>query len=709
MADLNPSKVSDGHSDGTLNGQQQVQSVVPLICYICPETPKFAKKSELFEHLLGIRHKTMVKKASTEVPELKTPHGRFLAWWRKYHIDQELKGYCAAKEESATEVAKPTKTMPKICYICTETTEFSDQQHLIKHLLSDKHCNKFRESLSGNSIDRSALTKFMAWYHEHDIALLLKPHREGTTSQRVQVVDKLADNHQLPQNSQNGLQTAQKNVTENRTESIPLVCLICPGQNRFSDQAQLIEHLDSESHLSQMARLSATRGTPQPDPRLRQWDEWFFKHKIGEKLMAQGKIKYGPRQERASKAALGGSNIDALDDGRYPSPVSVPTRSSYDTNQEAMAKQDWNATRHSDPTSDEIKLFNNALSELVTNWLKDTPAAEANLSELLQRKDCDVEPETGRLLDPILYPRTLRAHMEDKDKDKASLAATERIRAYFAQHPERFLRYQDSKLHQLRDKKAQEEIEKEAQSRAAWEAETAAQLAQEAAARRPQIRCHFRPAEPRDVKAITDLYNKEVSGQSTVMELEHLPSAHVQNLLRICNATSLPFAVAIEGDSANLDIKKEKLIGFAMIIQGTRGFTGLNNVMGKVGGKLVVVVDEAFRRKKIGSALIHLVLTSCSRQCPEQREGYDFINPKKIKGLEEAGAINFFYIDVEVIVRSGNTEKQTQQGERFQGLLDALEGRFCILLFKYEHRALHNGLYYFDKATFRHWARNLSV
>ncbi|KAI1267386.1 hypothetical protein F5Y18DRAFT_444249 [Xylariaceae sp. FL1019] len=728
MADLDHSIVPEGPSTGTLNGQQQVQSVIPLICYICPETPKFDKKSALFKHLLGIRHKTMAKKGEIAGPEPETPFGRFLGWWEKYNIDQELRDYsdhCCAKEMLATAAPEPTKTIPQVCYLCSETTEFSHQQQLIAHLLSESHCKKFRESLRGNFDNWDALKKFLTWYNEHNIDLLMKPHIEDNTrAQRAQIVDMLFGNHRQLQSAGNDLRdTQQAVVPENKSEENSLACPICPETHDFFLQAQMIDHLGSESHLSRMARLNATRGTNKPDYRLRQYDEWFFKHKIGEKLLAAGKIKYALRNEDGkptqigkilfsgtSKPTLRGGNPDAMDDGLHPSPASAPTRSSFDAGEEAMATQDWNATPRSfleKATPEETEAFKMAYTDAITNWVQNTHVVQANLAELQDRKDCDIEPETGRLLEPVLYPRTLRAQVDDLDKGNASMAATERIRAFFAQHPERFLGLRDSRSQQSRDKRTREEIQKEAQRRAAQDAEDDARYEREAAARRPQIACHFRPAESRDVNAITDLYNKEVAGQSTVMELDPLPTAHMQNLLKICTASSLPFAVAVEGDSASLDNKQEKVIGFAMVIQGTRGFTGLNNVMGKVGGKLLVVVDEAFRKKKIGTALINLMLTSCSGLCPERREGYKFINPKKIKGLGQGDGtdLKFFYIDMEVILESGNTEQESRQSERYKWISDLLEDKFCMLLTKYEYKALFNGRHYLDKVTFRHFAR----
>lgn len=42
---------------------------------------------------------------------------------------------------------------------------------------------------------------------------------------------------------------------EDKISSIPLICLLCPNQPRFSDQSHLLTHVSSKSHLAAQFKL----------------------------------------------------------------------------------------------------------------------------------------------------------------------------------------------------------------------------------------------------------------------------------------------------------------------------------------------------------------------------------------------------------------------------------------------------------------------
>ncbi|KAI0017301.1 hypothetical protein F4780DRAFT_616406 [Xylariomycetidae sp. FL0641] len=88
------------------------------------------------------------------------------------------------------------------------------------------------------------------------------------------------------------------------TQNIPLVCLICPNNLRFSDISHLLTHVSSKSHLSNYFELSIIRDDKEEaGDALDQFDAWFHDNDIKGllRLRMAARAQKGTQQARASQ------------------------------------------------------------------------------------------------------------------------------------------------------------------------------------------------------------------------------------------------------------------------------------------------------------------------------------------------------------------------------------------------------------------------
>lgn len=82
-------------------------------------------------------------------------------------------------------------------------------------------------------------------------------------------------------------------------QSIPLVCIICPKNTKFSDVSHLLTHISSKGHLSNMFKLDIAKYTDEDArARLEQYQSWFDEHNIRELLQNRS-------ENRVQKVACG--------------------------------------------------------------------------------------------------------------------------------------------------------------------------------------------------------------------------------------------------------------------------------------------------------------------------------------------------------------------------------------------------------------------
>jgi L-amino acid N-acyltransferase YncA len=229
-------------------------------------------------------------------------------------------------------------------------------------------------------------------------------------------------------------------------------------------------------------------------------------------------------------------------------------------------------------------------------------------------------------------------------------------------------------------------------------------------AHKVQFPCHLRPATKSDIKAITDIYNQEVAEGYKVMDTNPLNQDDFYNIYSQCLTEEMPFVVAVEGWHGKIAEPHEVIIGFALVTAVNRGISGSYKTLSRIGGKLLVIVKTGYRRKKIGTALIDILITNCTGWYISKR-GYQFVNSTHDWMSTEFGSNprKWWYLEMEVMIRSGANEEMTRKGEEFQLIWNFLESKFDLLLKHYDEKCFYDPrrMNWLDKLTFRRVCRTL--
>ncbi|KAI0602999.1 hypothetical protein F4775DRAFT_7627 [Biscogniauxia sp. FL1348] len=353
---------------------------------------------------------------------------------------------------------------------------------------------------------------------------------------------------------------------------------------------------------------------------------------------------------------------------------------------QTWTEQNWDETRRarwkkSYEYEEPVTGITSYLQEYIKNW-----------------QECDVNTVTGELLPPVEYPLTKSGHDED-----GMITSEMRHQSYCRKPPKK-------------GRRARRRAKKAAQ-KAAQKAAIAEPLVNEPPLElQPNIDdvlipCHIRPVQESDMEGVAEVYNNEVKNGYKVMDVNPVSVEDFQALILACQHDKMPFIVALEGWHPPHKDANPRLIGFALVDAVSRGITGSRFTRSCHGGKITVIVHPDFRRKRIGSALIDIILSSCSRTY-FPKLGYQFLNPNQDHTFMRPvyNGRQWHYLEMDVIVRSGESEEETRKGEEFQWIWNYLEERYLLILVNYGVKMLKNPdtepVQYLDKLTFRHLCRH---
>ncbi|CAJ2506148.1 Uu.00g002780.m01.CDS01 [Anthostomella pinea] len=382
--------------------------------------------------------------------------------------------------------------------------------------------------------------------------------------------------------------------------------------------------------------------------------------------------------------------------------------------------QEWNRTKR--PTKKSLEAMSDDeeefvippyLEDYVNNWNAKTTECETDFLTIgvENHEDCDVDTLTGILMQPIDYPETKpdpSIPQSSKQSKTSQMAMAAREAHLDRTDPERKLK---RKLAVAAKRKAAADAAKA--EKAAADAREKAFL-EELHAPNPhevKVPCHLRPAVESDMPGVAAIYNKEIDEGWRVIDAGKVSPDRFRQLFNGCREEKMPFVVALEGWH-DPNITDNRVIGFAFIDAISRGIMGAYSTHSRPGGRLTVVVDSEFRRKKVGTALIDVVMTACStRYLPKL--GHQFVNPLQNRTTmrPEYNSRYWWYIDMVVHIKSEKTEKMTRQGDEFKWIWDWLESTFVLILIDYDEKCLKDQRQprgeWLDRLTFRHVCRAL--
>ncbi|RYP45143.1 hypothetical protein DL768_008461 [Monosporascus sp. mg162] len=375
---------------------------------------------------------------------------------------------------------------------------------------------------------------------------------------------------------------------------------------------------------------------------------------------------------------------------------------------ELWTEQDWNETRRPKPKkpwdedsihSDMDIIISGSLKRFVEWWADAIPEIKADFLErdVPGHQHRDVDTSTGTLIEPVEYPDTFRPPGS--------------VKTQFDLTPQEYI---NSVLHELQlraDRIAQKKSKRET---AAIKAARQRVIEEDVNADKVQVDCHIRPATEKDMEGVAAIYNREVNNSYKVVDTQPVTVAKFQELLRGCKAQSQPFVVAVaDWHFADMENCENSIIGFCLVDALERGISGSYNTSTKPCGKIIVVVHPDWRQKKLGTALIDVIMASCSTRYTS-RQGYQWVSTPddEVHVRPSYNKRRWHMLQIQVLVRSGKSKEDVQRGEEYKWIFEFLEAKFALLLTKHDEKLYYHpsqalGLnHWLDRLTFEHRCRD---
>ncbi|KAI1344269.1 hypothetical protein F5Y15DRAFT_411119 [Xylariaceae sp. FL0016] len=418
-----------------------------------------------------------------------------------------------------------------------------------------------------------------------------------------------------------------------------------------------------------------------------------------------------------NSVTLGNGNLEFdYDDSQMQSPQHICDCRWTLPEANAWTDQDWNATprtrrdaekkKREKCTSFDIQpdLMTPWLQRFVNEWRQNVPYVEASfLSEDSYHERCDIDTMTGRLLDPVHFPEPREA-----DPNKPAIVS-EPVSTTIKRKNK-----QAADLKRIRESKAQ------SNGKLGETVDTASPQPQSDAdpeygrSGRVHMAAYFRPAALRDLEDIEAIYNGEIKGYK-MADAEPLDFEHFQDMYNECLQNNMPFIVAVEGWHDPEREDTERVIGFTFIDFLYRGIRGSPATFMPEAGKVTLVVHENFRQQGLGTMLLDLAVSSCSRAY-NTKSGYQFVNPNGDRRLyhPDFNPRQWCYLVIDVVVKSGKNKDEVRRSAEFQWIYDWLEAKFVFLLENHIHKAFYNPRdrdrsEWYDRFTFRHQCNPVKV
>ncbi|KAI2637403.1 hypothetical protein GGS21DRAFT_489179 [Xylaria nigripes] len=348
------------------------------------------------------------------------------------------------------------------------------------------------------------------------------------------------------------------------------------------------------------------------------------------------------------------------------------------------------------------KLFRMSVSQYMAAWIREAHVIQTNfLSKGVDKyKDCDIDTFEGVPMKPVDYPNTLTQKFVSRAQLKMTSTKWQEIMT---------AEFERRSVSAIVEPKLKIEPKATAEVTNSQSVSGTATLTEKPSnPNEVKIPCHLRPARGLDMGDIQAIYNQEIEDGYSVMDTKPVSIESFQAIYRQCLAENVPFVVAVEGWHGTEDTHEE-VIGFALLTAVDRGIAGSHETLSSCGGRLLVIVKPEYRRNKIGTALIDVLMTSCSNRYTS-KGGYQYVNPTEssITLRDRKRRRKWWYLDIDMMIRSAGNESRTRKGEEFQWIADFLELKFFLLLKNYDERRSFDPrrMIWLDKLTFRHTCRD---
>ncbi|KAK0630609.1 hypothetical protein B0T17DRAFT_636873 [Bombardia bombarda] len=313
-------------------------------------------------------------------------------------------------------------------------------------------------------------------------------------------------------------------------------------------------------------------------------------------------------------------------------------------------KYNWDDPKGQD--NDNIFLEESFIATFVNAWLRTTSEdIEVSFTDTNDSHDCDIDTNTGELLPPMEYPKTM------VDLSQVNPAWEWRRQNWTATLLLKNLESQEGSISgnrwDIRNVMAEKNESESAPKKIEWKEEKteSEEELEPVNTYTPQVPCYLRPAVNDDMEEVAGIYNWEVMNGLQAIDSEPLPVKDFEEIFETTRKLGMPFLVALSGSARRPHLqkgnvvyyspyrqpktdennhsdgkKRGKVIGFAYLSVWAPGLAGGGSGASRATAKINLFVHPDQRRKKIGFSLMDKLLSTISRTF-HLENAYDFVDP----------------------------------------------------------------------------------
>ncbi|KAK4190123.1 hypothetical protein QBC35DRAFT_378858 [Podospora australis] len=319
---------------------------------------------------------------------------------------------------------------------------------------------------------------------------------------------------------------------------------------------------------------------------------------------------------------------------------------------------DWHRYNWASPTGqddDEVFITHEFVHAFVNAWMKEIPEDVKPTflkPEVDAHWECDVDTNTGELLEPVEYPNTmfdpssdLSADLDERRRNWTSALYIKRQRKLLKKreqlYPGRTSDYVTAESIAEQIPCTREEMQASVQQK------PVVPLYNNSV---PRIPCFLRPAERVDMEAVKNIYELEMKSGFQTLDSMPLTSTEWEKILGTTQTLNMPFVAAVRGNARTFGLKSgnlqwspfnqvpvdfddpnghekdNEILGFAYVSVWQPGLAGSATGSSRATTRVHVYVHPDYRKKKIGTCLLDKIM-SCISPRMSSNEGYDFIDP----------------------------------------------------------------------------------
>lgn len=334
--------------------------------------------------------------------------------------------------------------------------------------------------------------------------------------------------------------------------------------------------------------------------------------------------------EDGIEGALGGAEKDIRN--------GIAPKHNFQDYGKSWVKSNWD----NEGDNDEVLISPDFLQSFILFWVQEVPnniRAEFLEQDISGHWDCDVDTNTGLLMEPVKMPGTM---VDPSQVEEKTAWRQQNWTSSLLMRREINLAKHDNKHNPPRG--WTETIIKPATPSNVIEESSNSKLYEpERSPHAPRVPCHMRPARKEDLEGVREIYNMEVVSGIQAVDTEPVSLDAFEKIFETTQELKMPFIVVISGPFQNKaadyvpgaqypqsqnNPPLGQVLAFGYLTIWEPGLAGDMKSASRMTARVHVHVHPKAQGKKLGHACLDKIISTVSyRHASKLASGCEFVNP----------------------------------------------------------------------------------